>query len=342
MMVRVNGDHPNSNQSSKEQLSIEELRGIISGKYTTVSREKAVSLLAASDAPDKQNDFGSILENRAEHWTVRYLAATYLGRIDTPESKEILVKNTAIEDEQVLAIILRYLGRIGDEKSLDAILDVERRTKGFVALQAKFAATLISYRLNLQGNDLSDPSSLKYLTIPTDSQQMVVSAAKNVEIRKCLQSLRNDPFGIQLAEVQAYQVCFGPSVGIVLFNQDLTSHDSNIFLKRKMFAGIFAEKAQETGLYSIALLILTSPAKHPKAVNIFMTHPDGKIVLAGTARLEDYKIIFHIRSVSEPSMFPVLIEGTVSDNNLEITNSRFSSIIQNKNKPISLHGDDYA
>jgi hypothetical protein len=327
-MDRMN-DHFNGNLSSNDQLTIEELRGIISGKYTTISRVKALALLEASDAQDKHKDFESILENQTEHWTARYLAATYLGRINTPESKEILIKNTSIANEQVLARIMKSLGRIGDEESLDAILDVEKHTTGYVTSQAKFAAALISYRLNLKGNDLPDPDSLTYLTISNDSQQMIISAANDLEIRKCLQSLSHDPFGIRLAQKPAYQICFGSSIGIVFFNQDLIGHDVNIFLERKLFFGVFAEKVPEPESFSVAYLILTSPAQQPKKINMFMTHPDGNLVLGGTARLEDDNMIFHIRSVSEVGMFPVLVEGTIRNSKLEITTSKFSSIIRN-------------
>ena len=131
---------------------------------------------------------------------------------------DILIRNISIIDEQVRASVMKSLGRIGDKKSLDAILNVERHTTGFAAVQAGFAATLISYRLNLEGKDLPDPLSLNYLTVPNDFDQIVISLAKDSEIRKVLKSISKDPFGIQLAEKPAYEVSFGPSKGIILFN----------------------------------------------------------------------------------------------------------------------------
>src|SRR5215203_2478329 len=94
--LKENHDHFELNP----KLTIEELRGIVSGKYMSIPRRKAIALLHASDAPDKHKDFEILLENEAEHWTIRYLAAVYLGRINTNESKEILIKNTQIADEQ--------------------------------------------------------------------------------------------------------------------------------------------------------------------------------------------------------------------------------------------------
>jgi hypothetical protein len=232
---------------------------------------------------------------------------------------------------------MKSLGRIGDERSLDVISDVKRRTTGFVASQAEFAAVLISYRLNLKGNDLPDPAQLDYLTIPSDFQQMEISTARDEEIRMCLQSLNNEPFGIRLAEKPAYQVRYGSSIGMVLFNQDLISHENgNMLIERKLFFGIFADKIQEHESYSVAYLILTSPAEQPKKVNIVITRPDGKIVLGGTAELQVNNSKFSIRSISQLGMFPVLVEGSIRDNKLEITSAQFSTPSQNTNQPIEL------
>ena len=67
-----------------------------------------------------------------------------------------------------------------------------------------------------------------------------------------------------------------------------------------------------------------------------MTHPDGKLVLGGTAELEVNNSKFSIRSISQVGMFPVLVEGTVKDNKLEVTSVQLSAIIQNRNQPIEL------
>jgi|SRR5215216_764283 len=330
-MDQINGEYLDNPLSGQHRLTVDELRGIISGKYAAISRSRAIDLLMASDARDKHKDLELLLENQAEPWTVRYLAAIYLGRINRPESKEILIKNTRIADEKVLAGIMKSLGRIGDERSLDSILDVRRRTTGFVQSQAEFASALISYRLNLRGNDLPDPAHLSYLTIPSDFQTMEILAAGDEEISMCLRSINNEPVGIQLAEKPAYQVRYGQSIGMVLFNQDLINHeDGNMLLKKKLFFGVFAAKIQEHGSYSIAYLIFTSPAGQSRKINIIMTRPDGKLVLGGTAELEVNYSKFSIRSISQLGMFPVLVEGNIRDNKLEITNSKFSSTIQHK------------
>jgi hypothetical protein len=334
-MDQINGEYFDNTLSGQHHLTIDEIRGIISGRYATFSRGRAIALLMASDAKDKHKDFELLLENEAEPWTVRYHAAICLGRINTPESKEILMRNTRIADEQVLTAIMKSLGRIGDERSLDSILDVRRRTTGFVESQAEFAAALISYRLNLPGNDLPDPAHLDYLTIPSDFQEIEILAVTDEEIRLCLQSLKNEPFGIQFAENHAYQVRYGQSIGMVLFNQHLINHeDGNMLLKRKLLLGVFAAKIQEHGSYSVAYLIFTSPAGEGRKLNIVMTSPDGKLVLGGTAELEGNYTKFLIRSVSQLGMFPVVIEGNIRDNKLEITNSKFSSTILHKNQRI--------
>lgn len=150
-----------------DQLSL--VRNVIAGTDTSFPRTQAISLLRTSVVPDKYRDFQQLLENEHEDPSVRYLAARSLGRINTPEAVEILINNSQIRDEYVLAGVMLALGRIGDRNALEAISRVKESATGLAASQAEFAAALISHRLGLEGNDLPIPNSSEYLELPNSA-----------------------------------------------------------------------------------------------------------------------------------------------------------------------------
>ena len=268
--------------------TIEELRNCVLGIDNSLPRTKAIALLLASESQTKYKDFQNLLENQNESPTVRYLAAISLGKMNTVEAKEILVKNIQTQNEEVLTGIFMALGRIGDKNSVEVILGAKDRSTGFAKSQAEFAAALISYRLGLEGNELAIPKEEDYFDMPIDTQQMDISEAPDDEVKKCLSSLvSGTEIGIRLAEKPAYQVYYDRGIGMVLFNLAFTSQrDFHMLLRRKIFLGVFADKVQESRSYSIAYLIFTSPDVQHGRINILLTRPDGRLVFGGKAEVE--------------------------------------------------------
>ena len=167
-----------------------------------------------------------ILGNNNEPSISRYLAASNIGRIGSESAKVILTKRLQSEvDEQVFVAIVTALERIGDKNSLDLILQKKGRMKVFAASQAKFAASLISYRLGLEGNDLVFPGEQDFLKISTDAIPMQISEATDEEVKACRLSLVQEQFGIELADRPAFQIKYDQ--GVMLFNQEFVDEQGS-------------------------------------------------------------------------------------------------------------------
>lgn len=321
--------------NTSTSLNIQDLRANALGNMTSIPRTKAIFLLLLSDYPDKLLDFQRLLEKENEKHIIRYIAAICLGKTNSTEAREILVKNIGIPNEEVLTGIFEALGRIGDKQSLKAILKVKDRVTGFSASQAKFALTIISYRLGLQGNDLRIPTDDEYHQVPPNAQQIQVARPEDSELRTCLNSIKGESYGIDLATNPAFQVHYDRGVGIVLFNQSVINLGNlRRLLKRKMLLGVFADRFEESRLYSIAYVIFSSPSHDKSSTNILVTRPNGKLVFGGKALMDGNNVKFFIRSISQKGVFPLLIEGMIQDNVLHITEARFSTILQDKNQPL--------
>jgi hypothetical protein len=89
-----------------------------------------MALLVASGFPNAHRDLGSVLQNEQETVGIRVLAAAHLGRIGAHAAVEILIRNSHIRDERILAVIMTALGRIGDRSALDLVLNVKEQATG--------------------------------------------------------------------------------------------------------------------------------------------------------------------------------------------------------------------
>jgi hypothetical protein len=309
----------------------EKLRNILKGDDRSVPRSVALAMLPISVFPNKEEELRSVLDSSNESDSIRHVAATSLGKIDTPKAKEILIKSTESVKGDVLASVVIAMARYGDKRSLDAISILKDHVTGFVKLQAAFAAALISHRLGLEGHELPPPEQKGFLDVPDDSQEIIVEKADSHELTVCLQSIGQRPFGVELSEKPAYQFNHGKN-SIILVNRDYAVPASiKALLERKAILGIVAEKNAESGRYFVSYLILTSPKKENNEINIWFARSHGKISFGGTSKIEDGEIKFSIRSISEIGVCPIKVEGSIRNNGFELKVARFSSIIPIRN-----------
>ena len=316
-------------------INTNRLRNFIFGNDISLSREKAVSLLLASNYQDKLIDCKILLESPKESVNVRYAAAISLGDINSPLSRDILLKNTDIQDKQVLEGVILSIGRAGDEKSIDAVLKVAKTNSGHIAKQAKFAASLISYRLGLDGNELPSASQIGILTVQSDSRSIQITPTEEDSLRRCFLSLKDNIFGITLSDSPSYQLKLGKEDNIILLNSDILNNGGiKILFEKKAILGVVGQYNEETGEYYLGYLILTSPTSKGKHIDILFARPHGKISFGGTASIDDNnEIEFTIQSLSEVGIFPLKIEGIIHDNKLQIKNAEFSAY-RTKREPV--------
>lgn len=321
-----------------EEIDIERLRMVINGKSNELTKELAMNLLQNHEYPNKYKDLQAVLENNNESSSLRYLAAINLARTNVADAQDILINNiTQIDDERVLYGVVEALGQVGDSRAISALSNIRNGKEGFVSSKANFALALISYRFGLEGNELSFPTEEEYLKMPDDTQQIKISKASRGEITKCVNSISDLQFGIQLSEEPAYQVITGGNTHMVLLNKQYTDIErSKQLLQRKSILGIIAYKSEEHQSYSVRYLILTSPATQSTLdgnINVIITSPDGNIMFGGILSMRDNNMKFSIRSTSQPGGFPFLIEGDLIDRELKLRSAEFSITGRISNQP---------
>lgn len=329
--------------ANADKVSLKRLRDVVAGRDSTFPRSRGIALLQTTDFPNKHRDFEAVLQNERESLEVRYLAASYLGKIDSPAAMEILINNSHVRDERVLTGVMKALGCIGNQSALDAIATARKRATGSAALQAEFAATLIAHRLGLEERDLSVLDTTEHLKLdPHCARPFRITRADAADAEFCLRSLAGQPFGIEFSEHPMYQARCGRNSWMILLNRDFFGDKNGVKTlgKRKAFLGVIAVRSEVTRLYSVAYLMLTSPSKHEDAVSMKIYRTNGRLTYSGTARVAGNGAELSIRALPHPGAIAIQIDGTFEDGRLAIRTALSTSFVQiKKREPIEEPSD---
>jgi hypothetical protein len=324
--------------SFPQPVSPDELRDIVLDKGTALPRMRALNLLYAANLADKQAIFTTLLLDEADNPRIRYQAAMHLYRINTPEIKGILLNGSQqIEDTRVLVAVVKALGRLGDEQALPVVSRIAVERSGRVASEARFAASLIAHRLGLPGHNLSIPAPQNLVTLSAaDTHPFRVIQASQDEIQIGLSSLADESFGINYLKDLVYQLeCEARDNLLIFLNQELAAPNAlNRLSERKALPAIIASKSEETGRYSTALLVLSSPGDEPTGqLHVLVHRPDGQQVFAGTAQISGRRAVFSLRSVERPGVFAIKVEGILEAGQLTFQTALSAFRVHNRRQP---------
>jgi len=312
-----------------DEVSLRKLRDAVAGRSPQLTRSRAMEILLASDFPNKHRDLQAVLMNDGESPEVRAMAALYLGKVNTPAAREVLVEASSARDTLVLGAVASALGRIGDETSLEVVSRILDGANGLAAEQARFAAALLSHRLDVRGPELQTPNSDDYLKLPPEAARPFrVEQTGSNEAELCLRSLADQSFGIELAEHPMYQVRCGNNAWMLLLSRDAVFPGATERLRTsKSLAGIIAIKDRTTRLYSSAFLVLTAPSKQSDGVAILIHRTTGDLIFAGTMQVVGRRASFALGAVRRPGAFPMELSGSIEDGYLDIHSARSTQFV---------------
>jgi HEAT repeat protein len=321
--------HKGARFKDATEVSEQKLRDIVRGKDRTFARSQAMAALQASDVGDKHVEFERVLANELEPSELRYKAAQYLARINTPDALKSLVKNGAVSDRETLTGVVKALGQIGDRSALPALAKVQRSATGHVQKLARFSAALIAHRSGLEEADLPVPAAKDLLGLPAEKAAPIArTVADQEQIKLCLKTIGRQPFGIKIDETFAYQLVCANRRMMILFNRDLRKKNALNVAKRKTFLGLVAVFYEGSKSYSVRYLLLTSPAAKGKAVDILVALTNGEIVFSGEAKLVKEVYDFKINAVARPGAHSVNIKGNWTTEGISFREATSSLVTQ--------------
>lgn len=311
-------------------------RDAVLGKDVSLPRSIAINMLPLSNLPDSVNLLKMVLKDDAEKSQFRRLAAINLWKINKPSANEHLLEAAkSVKDPETLSAVVKCLGRVGDEHALKVIKEIQATASGYLATQTNFAASLISYRLGMPGQELKIPNN--YIEMPQTAKiNLEFVSPKNEEINKLAISLANESFGILYSYSSCKQYSCPGGTSIIALNQQI-SNESNleILMDRKTLLGVTASKNEEDESYYVTHLILTSPDALTKKINISVHRTTGEIAWAGvTTSVNKYEIKFIIKTAGRIGIVPIEVAGSLSSEGiLSIVSAVTTGIVLEKRHP---------
>ena len=299
-----------------DRASLETVRRAVAGSDSGLAATRAMALLFASDFPNKHRDFESVLADDQAPELSRRVAALYLGRLGTPEAVQVLVQHLETHDERVVSAVVHSLGAAGGKEALDALTKLKPKLPSSVTGEVDIACAFMAYRIGVEGYELPMARDLRFIDVDErcTGKLDIMPAGRN-DAEFCLRSLGRRPFGIELSEYPAWQIRCQRHVWLLLPNRGLQPLAD--IARNRMILGIVASRDQETGLYALAYVLLSTPLPN-REVRIMASRTNGQVVFGGSARLDDGGLHLSLRGVARPGAFGVGIEGTLEESELRI------------------------
>lgn len=303
-----------------DRASLQKVRRALRGDDPDLPATLAMAILFASDFPNQHRDFEALLEDETAPAPLRRLAVAYLSRLQTPEAVDVLIAHLQTRDEFILTGILRGLGVAGGRRALEAIVEHERDLPPSAAHEAKVAAALIAHRLGAEGHEFPIQPALRFLDVDRAcAGKLEITPAGRNDVEFCLRSLGRQPFGIELAECPAYLVRCQQRAWIILLNRAFAAANAlAAAVQHKAILGVVASRNQETGLFSPAFVLLTTPVPGEGRVRILACRTNGQVVFGGDAHVDGGRAQFSLRAAARPGAFGLSMEGVFEDGHLRI------------------------
>ena len=289
------------------------------GADTVVSRSGAMDLLVRARPQEAVPVLAQVLRGD-EDPLARAAAAAGLGRAaaQEPGVVDLLQEAAASErDRDVRIRLAGALGKVGDERSFDALRALEDDEDDAVRRQARFGRMLIQHRIGDQGGvELLAPAEtvqpvdelLDFEWMPAD-RELVAEVAR---------SLAGDTYGVDLSDPAAFVLECEPSRFVVLLDSALVANGlPDVVVRRPVLAGLVAQWFPVTMRYAVRWLLLAGPGREADGY-VFAYRTDGIPAFAGGGRLDGDGAAFSLGTVDAPGNLVVDIGGHISGSRVEL------------------------
>lgn len=298
---------------------LRELEDIVTGQQATPNRVRAMGVLTAVQGARAIPTLAAVLHDRQQDTAARTGAAAQLGYTTVSASKPLAEALTGEADQTVLGSTIGSLARVGD---LSALTELDRiaRSDDPLAAQAKFAATLLTFR-NRQSGHEPERDSYGDPVVPSGQGQgrLMAHGFRRDEAISALDDLRADNYGVALTR--------DLTVGLDCADQRLlVALDARIAGRRvdlaghltagPLVAGLIGWRSPVDSSYSTRWLVLTWP--DDRVLRVAVHRPSGPPFLIGQADIHDDTAEFDLTSVQGRGNQQVQLRGAVRAGRLEL------------------------
>jgi hypothetical protein len=293
-----------------------------------VGKMRALATLQLRGRRDVADLFLEVAADDEEPPRFRQLAALGLYRMGGPRAQEALEAAADRADEATAPTIATGLGRIGQPGSMGTLDQLGRKAPAHARDRVAFAATLLAYRFNLEGHDVRAPggSALQELG-RKKARPIEIAAARQDAAARALESLADDPLGIELVPKNALRISCEPNAFVWVWTARADGGDPAALMREKGVAGVLFRRRLFENAYSLSAIGLVTPMRRGARLTIHRA-ASGLMEFAGTLDADGSG---ELRARDRPGLPAVEVRGRLTAGRLEITKA-MSAVLAPKAK----------
>ena len=297
-------------------LSSRELRDVLAGRGGPLSRRGAIARVAQSDLPDKEALLREVLFGARESSVDRAVAATGLAVIGTSDALEVIAQTASRRERVFLLPAIRLLGRTGGLREWQTLQAIAEAGDDQVAVEARFGAAVIAYRLGLDGPGF-DPGPVEPLQTNDEISNLSFERAEAPVVAMGRKALAAERFPFEVVADAVYDVRCRRRAMLLCFNGSLLRRGGfDGLLRRKALVAVCATRLEDRNDYAMSHVAVTDPLEGSR-LRVLVCSLSGKPVLTGDATAAG-GLVFQLRSVRRPGAAAVDIAARFADGGLSV------------------------
>lgn len=297
------------------------------------SKMQAMAALRTSRSYRREQVFSSILADRQEQPRFRRMAVMGLYELGGARAERVLIEHWRNADEDIAPTIAQALGRIGTARAASVLRDIEALAPPAARARVAFAASLLAYRHNLDGNEIEVPKGDRLIGLAPDSESTEVRVIEPHYREKnlAMEAIRREPLGVSLTSQNGQQFECGPNTFVFLWNRSFPWRGLRGIIGRKGVAGVLFRKSRFEDKYSLSSVVLGTPDGNVYQLSVH--NSSGEILYAGMMDLSAANGRFDIQACRRSGAVPIEFKGAIRNGQMVMESARSAVTVHNPRRP---------
>jgi len=282
-----------------ESLNEDELIKAIEGKRPGLPPLTALKHFVKRVSPLKKEVCKRLIEDSSQASEIRKMAALEMGREYAPENQKILIRGLRSSDERLLGAAAYSLGRIGDEKALAHLEELQVRPDSPALKDIVFAKHLIAYRNQLNKHLFVPPKAEDLLRV--DEENAIEFSAETVgadRLKGIYDQVKHSLPATPISEKNVLRITCRSTEFLLAFTEKFQSKRGIASLRKtSALSKVILKKGYCPDRYFLAYYMFSHPSEKKDELVLIGTRPSGVISFSGKVKMSEDRCSFKIQSV---------------------------------------------
>lgn len=292
-----------------EKYSDDDLVRLIRQKPSEETILASLRELSRRKSPRRLEIFQEIIADSQQSVRTKRNVITELGTERIPQNQELLLQQLPVADAKLFPMIVRSLGKIGDEGALIQLEDIKAPDDAISMRSLAFTRSLMAYRLRLDRHLIKMPSATLLVKL-RDGIPFETAKAKAGIVRLASEHVKKDLPAIPLAQRGAVRLTCRKNELLLVFTNDFKwARALRTIGQRSALPLVLLKKNLSLDRYILQQYFFTQPSKDSREIALLGVRPRGDLTYTGKILITRNGFIFSLGSVKTRYAPEIEVEG---------------------------------